>query len=434
MELSLRFRIRPEQANGKTARAMLQIRLKVNGQAVSDYGSGVQVRVAKWHQKDQLVTGQTAYAHEINRQLEEIEARHREILRDLKRAYQTGKGPKPTAVLVKAEYLQPGASDPTLLAYLSYWLDKQDEAIGSEDERAEKTLDRYARTRLLLAGFLCHREGIDEADYKSRKRQPKTRLSEVTNALAKDFHVWLQVNPVTGTRRMQRDSATKHLTVLRQCLDYAVEERGGHNPIVFRPKRGKGKPVYFLADAHVERLLAMTTTDAQLGFVLWWARLMCYTGLDYVDAVRYARGRHRYEVATTAGVVVVITRSKPPRNECHIPRSPVVDRLFDEYPAGPPAPVLADLNRHLKVVQAAIGFTGNDTAGKPMKLTSKILRKTAGAIYLRAGYQISFVSKLLGHGSIRTTETFYTSVKALSMPAEMMRVRLLNEAHESRSI
>ncbi len=421
MELKVYFRLRSDTGPGKGGKKQLQIRLTVDGETEHGYASGVYVRPDQWDSSIQMCKGRSREAAEINAELSKIELDHRDILIELKRRFARGEGPRPTATVVKAEYTQPGSSDPALLDFFPTYYAYVESLGGSEDAKAKKTMDRLRTGEKHLKAFVTYYIA-------KHKITGRFTLRDVTTAMGKQFHAWLQVVPVTGKRKMSKDSANKYLAVFRDCLEYAIDsDLLSKNPLdKFRPKRGKPKEVYFLGEDHLQKLTEVTTDDPQLRHVLFWVQLMCFTGLDYSDAVPYARNREQYERQTPEGVVIHIKRSKEPRNWCEIPMLAQVEFLFMIHPEGPPDPVLADVNRHLKVVQSLIGFSGRDSEGKPHRLTTKICRKTAGAVFVRKGYPFDIVTKILGHSDVRTTKQHYLSLGALSIEAEMRRVRNMN--------
>ncbi|MBD2757166.1 tyrosine-type recombinase/integrase [Spirosoma validum] len=432
-ELTINFLIRHSQKHDQRPRALM-IRLRVNGEvAKSDYSSGIMIRPTKWSQEKQIMTGRSQLTDETNEQFAQVELQHREILRELKRKHSQGQGLRPTAELVKQEFLQPGSTSPCLTSWFKRYLSYLDSLHGSEDGLAQKTIDRAYKTLDHLRQFVSP-ASYDPTPFPKPKTITETKeidarsplLTDLNTGWAKRFHAWLQIHPHSGKRRMQKDSANKYLADVRHAIDYAVDEGFlATNPLEkFRPKRGKGKEVYFLEPEHIERLLGLDLPDQQASYVIWWAKLMCFTGLDYIDAIRYAQDPEKFHKRNAAGVKIVIERAKPPRNTCEIPLigqiGEQLEVLFAEYPKGPPAPVLADLNRHLKLLQVAIGFDKT--------LTSKILRKTAGALFLREGYQTSTVSKALGHSSIRTTEAHYVKVTTSATDYDMERVARQQQA------
>lgn len=413
IEVSVRFRVRSTQ-KGFDRPVNLQIRLTVEGDTIGDYSSGILIRPDKWDQVNQKAIGRDATATAINEKIAEITLQHLEIYRELKRLYSRGQGPKPTAKLVKAEFRKPGVTSHTLDSWYGVYLDYLDSLYGTGMAKADKTLDRAYKTREHLRAF------CDMAPQYVRQRvaDKSPDLIDLTTGWGKRFFVWLQTDPKTGGHRMQADSAIKYLTDIRQAIDHAIDE--GYlstNPLdKYRPKRKKSKEVYFLEPDHLDKLMGLQL-EGDMRVTVWWAKLMCLTGLDYRDAVRYAQNRDEYNRTTDTGKYkIVITRSKPPCNECEIFRLPEMDALFDEYPTGPEVYVLADVNRNLKVIAEAIGFPGS----KPF--STKICRKTAGAHFLRMGFLISTVSKMLGHSSIRVTEEHYVKVRASHVDQDIERV------------
>lgn len=403
MELSIKFRLRAGQTDGPVKK-QLQIRLTVEGVTVSDYASGVKVRPDKWDYPTQLCRGRGKEFDNINERLAEIEQQHRDIWRELKRRYARGEGPLPTPDLLCAEWLTPGASDPKLTDFFGRYI-AYITSLEDTGERAEKTRKRAELTGRHIARFLCDDQCTG------------LTVSGVTTAHGKRFHAWLQLN-ADNSRRMSRDSANKHLQHFRDCMEYAIDcgYTGKNQLLTFRPKRGKGKPVYFLEPVHFERLMDLPAwQENQYTHALWWVRLMCMTGLDYSDAVLYARSRAVYEQSTIAGTMIVMERSKPPRNVCEIPLLETVDVLFSFYPSGPPAPTLAEINDHLLSIEGAIGFD--------KRFSTKICRKTAGAHFLNLGYSIEAVSRMLGHSSVRTTEQHYLKITRSYMVTQMQRVK-----------
>ena len=408
VELRVYFRIRSGQVD-RPGKKQLYIRLSVDGEKAGDYGSGIYVRPNMWKQSDQQCTGRSQEAADINERLGEVELAHRQVLREMKTRYAKGEGPRPSAERIKGEYLKPGTYDPDLLVFYARYYGYQDSLAGTEDGKAKKTMDRLQTSQKYLAEFIpyfCLKDDL----------RGRLTLRSLTAAFGKQYHAWLQVNPDTGNRRMQKDSANKYLSELRKCLEYAIDsDLLSKNPLDrFRPKRGKGKDVFFLEPTHLERLMGLGLSGS-LSVTIWWAKLMCLTGLDYCDAVLYAQNRTVYHQQSQSGKnKIVIKRSKPPCNYCEIYLLPEVETLFVEYPNGPLSPSLGDLNRNLLVIQEVIDF--------PFRLSSKICRKTAGAHFLRLGFQMSTVSKMLGHSSVRTTEQYYVRVTASHVDRDIDRV------------
>ncbi|GAB4042060.1 hypothetical protein GCM10028774_52820 [Spirosoma jeollabukense] len=212
---------------------------------------------------------------------------------------------------------------------------------------------------------------------------------------------------------MSVGTATNHCSCVIEALDWLRSQY----LIIVNPvaevelARNPTKEVYFLEPQHIDRLFAINP-EPRYKNSLWWFKLICLTGMDLPDAVRYAYNRERYEARTLAGKLkIVIRRDKPPKNECNIPVLPRLVELWAEVNGKPPRLVTGPtLRNHLKVIQKLIGFD------KP--LTPKIGRKTAGMIFLEK-YSIKAVSGILGHSSINTTERHYVKIRGSYIDQEM---------------
>ena len=403
-ELSIRFRIRNTVAS--QPRRQLQIRLTVDGNRITDYASGIYIAPEKWDQHTQQVKGRNQLATQANERLAEIIAQHHEILRELKRRHAKGEGLRPTAKMVRAEFITPGSTSPSLIDCFKTYLRYLNSLHGSEDGLAEKTVDRVYKTLDYLLTF-------GNPTYANDRKPVSPLLTDLNTGWAKRFHAWLQIYPHSGKRRMQKDSANKYLTHVRQAVDHAVDEGFlSNNPLdKFRPKRGKGKEVYFLEPHHLDRFWQLDN-QGKGGECIWWMGVIFLTGLDHPDAVRYVQNRHLYEQDTLWGKQIVICRSKPPRSECYIPVLPELEALLQRIPAGEP-PTAEQINDYMKGVEVLIGF--------PHRLTCKVGRKTAGAIFFSEYEDIGAVSKMLGHSSVTITERYYVKTTAHTVNKAMQK-------------
>lgn len=219
-----------------------------------------------------------------------------------------------------------------------------------------------------------------------------------------------------GDRKMNEGTATRYCKYVDEALLWLKKQRLiKKNPIGDFSELDlpgyKTKEVYFLEPLYLERLFALTPPP-RLRQAHWWFRLICLTGLDYPDAVRYAQARSEYETVSPGGnPKIVIRRAKPPENECNIPMKAELFSLWNEVNGVLPDPInYTTLLLHLKSIAKLIGFS--------RRLTPKIGRKTAGNIFL-GDHSIQGVSNILGHSSIAITEKHYVKVRGYHVDSEM---------------
>lgn len=398
LKLSVRFRLRAGQNTGEQPR-QLYIRLTVNGVTASDYASGVKVRPDKWNSSLQKVTGTSKLAQELNRELEQIEAEHRNLLAELMRLHQAGIIPQlPTASLLRQHWTQKATLIPTLLEAFDTYLAYLESLEGTPDGREVRTLSKWKNGRSYLS------------DYVEASKSEKLTVDLVTEVWAKGFYHYLIKKPLGLA------SAARFVGYLRASINHMVEIRKvGYNPIInYYPDKGKDKPIYFLEEEHLDRLWALEAGDHSHGLVRDWLLLMCYTGLDQPDLERYVVNPAQYTQVTEDGPMIVINRGKTELTAC-IPLLGEVHEVLARHPNGIKPATNQLMNSWTWIIEKQIGFEH--------RFTTKICRKTAGALFLRNGFRMEEVSKILGHSNMQTTMRNYVKVTAAMVQAGMRRVQ-----------
>ncbi|MVM36223.1 hypothetical protein GO755_39805 [Spirosoma sp. HMF4905] len=381
----------------------------------NNYGSVVTVNPDLWDQAGQCLKGRSLEVSHFNDELKKIELRFREIYTQQVARYIAGEGVKPTLESVKAEYLsgqiletkKGGAIrlSKSVFGAAQQFYQHLKTRQGTESSLASATLRKKRYSIDHLERFLTYEDTLD------------MRASEIKQGWVKRFYGWLiQERSTTPT------TAAGYVTFIRQLVDYLVE----HDQLPYNPLHGmklpksKTKTVVWLSPEQTEAVFNLNGLKQHESRTLFWLKVMCLTGLDYVDAIRYVNNRSAYEVQGIGGHKIVIKRSKND-SECHIPISVILESVL----AGPIgwAYDLEYLNRGLKKIGKLIGF--------PHTLTSKVARKTAGANWLLEGYVIHEISRFLGHSTTATTERYY--VKTSSVTVDRAMQRMSNKGQENNS-
>lgn len=399
LRISVRFRLRPGQTTGDKPR-QLYIRLKVDGTTCADYSSGVYVQVDKWNSQTQKLIGYSKLAQQANQELEAIVAEHKTLLAELMRLQKAGiLVQSPTAEIVKQHWTRKTTLVPTLLAAYDQQLVYLRSLDGTPDAREKRTLDKWENGKQHLTAYI------------EEQKQGRLTADLITPLWAEGYYHWLIKRPLGLA------SAARYVGYLRASINHLVaSQQIARNPIEnYYPDKGKDKPVYFLESVHLERLWGLEATGLPtLALVRDWLLLMCYTGMDQPDLERYVVNPSAFEQSTEAGSMILINRGKTDLTAC-VPLLPEVNRILANYPNGMPTLTNQAVNRWTKIVQEQIGFEE--------RLTTKICRKTAGALFLRLGFRIEEVSKVLGHSSIQTTLRNYVRVTSAMVEAGMRRVQ-----------
>ncbi|MBD2752009.1 tyrosine-type recombinase/integrase [Spirosoma validum] len=297
------------------------------------------------------------------------------------------------------------ANSPLDEAYIAYIAHLQQQ--GADKILSRVSLGRWKRGLRLLNEFAA------------QTNQQLPTAGSVSVGWAKRYHIWLQTQDGGRNRSQPVGAAQASRFVLKvsAVLRWMIEEDWIHdNPIArVRWPKATDKEVQFLEPGHVHQLLQMDHSGIK-GMALWWFCLMCCTGLDFPDALAYARNRKAYEVIGPEGLKLVGRRKKPPHNEYHLPLLDEVEQLFAIYPTGPHALSAQYVNRYTDHIETVLGIS--------WRITVKTARKTFGCLMLAAGHRIADVSLMLGHASIAITERHYVKVRAASIDRSMKRVKV----------
>lgn len=380
----------------------LQCHLQINEQPVESYGSGVYLLRALWDTERQQAQGPTREARQVNNYLSEIRADHWAILLELRRSAIT-----PTAERIRQHWQSGPALSPQLLPLFEEFLLRLHQ-MSPPERPAPSSLYKWNRGYHLLK------------DYLQQHSQLSLPLSGVAIGWGKTYYYWLRARPLSI------DSAARYIGHLKAVLQYAVEQE-----ILAKNKLAEwhitaqpAKIVHCLSPLQLQQLRDITLPP-QLDIVRNWALLSCYTGLDFQDAVRLADDPPAFLMQTAHGTKLVIKRAKfkavhraqPDWGVCHIPLLEEARALLEQAP-GWPRVTIQRVNRNLGAIQKRLEL--------PFRLSTKICRKTAGALFLLRGYRTEAVQKILGLQHLRTLERNYLHLYSELVDDSMQRLHSQN--------
>ena len=463
--ISVQFRLRvpPERAELLPTDRYLIIRITVNkdrdaGFAVRErtvhngndsvsFGNIVVIDGRKWNSKARELRGRDSRTVATNETLSSIKSTIKAIYKHQQKLFTFQRLPKPTVDSVKYEYLtglMPGFNEDGFIYPASFLARKKNTGSSRQAEltSANRTasLGSHSTVQQVLATYLQEIQDTKQAPglvsryyYLSRKHAfgylanfaaRDLQVCQLTPYFLESFHSWLLTRPKGNAahqaknKRLTTNTATLYCRHVYEALRWLLKQRlikthplGNFSDLNFPAY--KNKEVYVLESLCFERLFALIPS-VRLAASHWWVRLICLTGLDYPDAVRYAQARELYEKKTPGGhPKIVIRRAKPPKNECNIPISKKLLDLWNEGMGEAPPPVrYTTFLSHLRELAKLIGFS------RP--LTPKIGRKTAGDFFL-GQYSMHGVSNMLGHSKTTTTEKYYVRVRSYHVDNEMDR-------------
>jgi len=252
--------------------------------------------------------------------------------------------------------------------------------------------------------------------FQAQTGEPLPAVGRLTVGWAKRYHAWLQVigendQKIVATSLAQ---AGRFLNKIGEVLSWMLEEGWVvSNPIAqIKWPRPAEKEVQFLEPRHVHQLMCTEWKDTEAD-ALWWFVFMCCTGLDYPDAIAYARNPAAFNQKGPGGWKIVGRRAKPPHVGFDVPLLDEVKLMLQLRPGGPHDITPQCVNRKTRLIEQVLGIT--------WRITAKTARKTYGCLMLAAGYSMSEVSRMLGHSNVTTTQKYYVKVTGNTVDRAMLR-------------
>ena len=366
--------------------AELQCHLFVNDSTVEVYGSGVYTLRCLWNTKCQCTEGNSNEAQVVNQMLSDIRAGHLAILQTLIRA----ECPL-SAHQVKHHWVSGEPIAPQFLAIYDHYLTTL-QAMPFPERRAVSTLYKWQLSYRYVRLYL---ESTGQSEFS---------LNQVTIGWAKQYYQWLRERPLAI------NYSTELVGNVREVLQFALENEWikenklNSLKLTFQ----SAKPIYCLSLSQLQAL-EYVNLPKPLDIARKWALLCCYTGLDYPDAKAIVQNPEPHIIQLPHGDKLVWQRLKmkqvnkayPQWAVCHIPLLEETRRLLPQMQHLRP-PSFTGLNENLKKIEQKLDLN--------FRFTTKVCRKTAGALFLHRGYRLEAVQKILGLKDFKTLQRHYLTI------------------------
>lgn len=389
-------------AKGNEKEALIYCRITVNKQR-TEFSIKKKVRKSIWNNGQAKTTSEEGRS--INAYLKQVEA-------TLFRHYQERRANrKPvTAEELKNAYLGLGeVEEHTLLELVGY------HNVQMKSTLSLGTLKNYFTTQKYLQRFL--REVFRKKD---------VYLSELNYRFITEFECYLRnYEPEDHHKPLGNNGVMKHLERFRKVVNLGVKmEWLEKNPFISFKLKFEKVERECLTQEELQAVEHLMLSIPRLQMVRDFFIFSCYTGLAYIDLMQLDGSSI---VTGIDGEQWLIADRQKTGSLVRVPLLPKALKILDKYKgnkralaAGTIFPVISNqkLNSYLKEMA--------DLAGIEKHLTFHLARHTfATTVTLSNGVPIESVSKMLGHGSIRTTQIYAKVVeKKLSDDMNLLREKL----------
>jgi integrase/recombinase XerD len=384
----------------KGALAPVYARITVDGKSL-DLSLKRKVPLRNWDEAKGSIRGNKEEIRALSTYLEQVRNR----LYDCQQALEKERKLL-TAETLKQRYLGEDESGKSLQELLDY------HAQEMKGDLAPGTQKNYYTTCKYVRQFL-----------KGKYKTTDMYLEELNYKFIKDFEKFLKSRkPQDHQRPCGQNGAMKHIERLRKMINLALKEEWiSRDPFLKFKARFEKKERGHLSLEELQRIEKKYFPIQRLALVRDLFVFSCYTGASYVevsdltpdqvvkgmDGALWLMGQRRksgefFKVPLLSQALSIIERYKED------PRAQAQERLL---------PVLSNqkLNSYLKEIADLCGIHKN--------LSFHLARHTfATTVTLSNGVPIESVSKMLGHGSIRTTQ-IYAKVVEKKLSEDMLKLK-----------
>ncbi|MCF8255672.1 MAG: tyrosine-type recombinase/integrase [Bacteroidia bacterium] len=229
---------------------------------------------------------------------------------------------------------------------------------------------------------------------------------QVDQALMNQFMYW--------SRQVNKHSvahSNKQIRLIKAVIKFGVENGYCKSSNIFGVKlKNEVKPIVYLNQGQLTQLEKINLCGHKLEKIKDVFLFQCYTGFSYIDLEHYSKD---WITADLKGNLFI--RYYRGKNEklCLVPLQQEAKQILDKYNHCLPVISNQKYNQNLKLLGTLLNFD--------IELTTHIGRKTCGSILLNKGVSIFTVKTILGHSSVKTTETHYAELNESGILGDMQQ-------------
>lgn len=196
-----------------------------------------------------------------------------------------------------------------------------------------------------------------------------------------------------------KNHAVRHLQLCKRVMKYAIKlDLIKYNPLeALDCKREKTKPIVSLEIKELNKFLSAKFEIEVYKKVVDLYVYQCFTGLSYEGL--YNHKIVVYNDNKTKPTLWVTGERRKNANAYYVPLANEAKFILDKYNNQLPKIENSTYNRYLREVSQQLGIN--------KYLTTHSARKTFATIKRQMGWSTESIADMLGHSTIKTTETYY---------------------------
>lgn len=392
-KISVLFFIKKTKTN-KLGLAPIYIRITINGERF-ELATGKNTDVMKWSSEAGKIIGKSEDASSVNAHLDALKVKVFNIETAL-----TKKSEILNVQDFKNKFLGTDEKQRMLISIFELHNKKMKALVPNQ--YSENTLKKFKTTLKHLQEFILKEYNMTDI-----------AISRINIAFINDFDFYLR-----AVKSCNNNSTVKYVRnfskIIRECYQ---NEWIARDPFYNYKFTLEHVEIEFLAQHEIDSMYAREFSITRLELVRDIYIFSCYTGLAYIDIDQLTKDNL---VIGIDGSKWIFKNRQKTDIASHIPLLPIAEEILEKYKNHPRSvdkgkllPILSNqkMNSYLKEIA--------DICGIKKELTFHSSRHTFGTtVTLANGVPIESVSKMLGHGSLRTTQ-HYARVLDLKVSDDM---------------
>lgn len=377
-ELKVLFYLKKNQRK-KNGLCPVMGRIQV-GKTMAQFSLKIDADVELWDAKAGRLKGKSGFANDVNKQIEKVNlliySRYNEEIR---------LGKDFTAMDLKTIVQGIAKAQESLCAYMSKMIEKFSLRVGKD--RALSTLTGFKYYHSLLVAFLQAKYKLDDISFKA-----------LNYSFIEDYVHYLRI-----TRKFSVRTTIGAVNRMREVISEAIDEGViGKDPFFSYELESPEIKHRNISKEDLEKIMVEEFTDETTSIVRDIFVFSTFCGLAYIDVKNLT---HENIVKQEDGSYWIMTHRQKTGSASNIRLMDIPLSLIEKYrnynTDGKvfPTPEYATVLNHLKKIDKQCSLGRN--------LSYHMSRHTfASLITLSEGVPIETVSKMLGHQSITTTQTY----------------------------
>jgi integrase len=264
-----------------------------------------------------------------------------------------------------------------------------------EEQKSEQTITNYTTKYKRVMGFL------------SELQLAMLPAENFDLVLANKLYAWMR-------KTRGNDYSVRTAELCENVLSFGCNKGyiKNHNLHSLSLKKSKPKPPMYLTPEEVALFEGYNGPRKQYADMFLF---QCYTGVAFIDLMSVTKD-HIQSVTINGKTRQFLIKNRGKTTiEANIPYFEKIDALWRKYNYNFKKMSGNAYRGNIKLIAKEVGIT--------KKIVSHTGRKTCAMIKLNyEGYGIAGVSKILGHASIKTTETYYAKVELTLLSRELDRL------------